>query len=92
MALTRKHMDKVCRRFDGSNQCRYLGIDDDTLAGVCYKLVQDKKAAIDRQCFKFHQDSVKIGVDPYKSGRPLGNNCKGYYPLKTLPQGFDVTN
>ena len=90
MALTDAHVRKVCLSGQGADQCRYLAFDDDAGCHICYKQVEAKRRACDRQCQKFVVEALKIGMRPESMGRPLGNNCPGYPPFRTLPQGYDL--
>ena len=90
MALTANQISHVCLMWQGAKQCRYLSQDDSTGDCLCVKLVKQKREVVDRQVVKFVQQARAAGQDPAQMGRPIGDNCKGYRPLKTIPCGYDV--
>lgn len=89
--LSLKQLTDVCLNLQGAKQCRYLGYDDSSVGVcICFKKVSGKKDIIDKQVTKFIEKAKANGQDPDNMGRPLANNCKGYPPLKTIKQGYDV--
>jgi hypothetical protein len=88
--LTLPQVRDVCLNFQGADQCRYLSYDDQTGVQICLKKVQAKKDIIDQQVKKFIEKAKANGQDPRQMGRALGDNCKGYPPLKTKKQGYDI--
>lgn len=80
----------VCLSYQGADQCRYLSYDDVTGGQICLKKVSAKKSIIDTQTKKFVEKAKAQGQDPKQMGRALGDNCKGYPPLKTIKQGYDI--
>lgn len=90
MALTDGQLKKICLLGQGADQCRYLAFDDDAGCHICYKQVEAKRRAIDKHCQKFIADAARMGMRPEQMGRPLANNCQGYPPFRTVPQGYDA--
>lgn len=88
--LTLPQVRDVCLSYQGADQCRYLSYDDTTGNQICLKKVAAKKDIIDKQIKKFIEKAVAQGQDPKQMGRALGDNCKGYPPLKTVKQGYDI--
>jgi hypothetical protein len=88
--LTLPQIKDVCMSWQGATQCRYLSYDDVAHVNICLKKVPAKKDIIDKQVDKFVQKAKANGQDPSQMGRALGDNCKGYPPLKTKKQGYDV--
>lgn len=90
MALTQKQVANVCMLNQGNRQCRYLNDEINDKGDVVYI------------CNKLSPDKAKIDqvLDEYlksKGGKPLpsdaiGDNCSGYIPLWTKPQGYDVNS
>lgn len=90
MPLSDNHVNKVCLYYKrDSSSCRYLQEDYSSGKFYCGKLIKGKKELIDLKIDKFIKDYKDQGIDPYKVGNPLGNNCDGYPPLKYLEQGYD---
>lgn len=88
--LSLPQIKDVCLNWQGADQCRYLSYDDATGSQICMKKVAAKKDIIDKQAKKFIEKSKANGQDPKQMGRALGDNCKGYPPLKTKKQGYDI--
>lgn len=90
--LSKKQLEDVCLYSVGdSTCCRYLK-DDDTEPGkyFCCKLSLSEKSTIDARIKEFIKTQNKKGLDPFASGVPLGNNCKGYPSgLRHIEQGYD---
>lgn len=80
----------MCLNYQGAKQCRYLSYDDTTGNQICLKKVPGKKDIIDKQVQKYVDKAKANGQDPAHMGRALGDNCKGYAPLKHKPQGYDI--
>ncbi len=90
--LSLKQLNDVCLIYQGAQECRYLAHDDQNPQNcICLKKVTAKKDIIDKQVDKFIEKAKANGQDPYQMNRGLGNNCKGYVPLKNAKQGYDVT-
>ena len=90
--LTLPQVRDVCQNYQGADQCRYLSYDDQAGVQICLKKVSAKKDIIDKQVQKFIDAAKKNNQDPRQMGRALADNCKGYPPLKTVKQGYDVDN
>ncbi len=88
--LTLPQVRDVCLSNQGADQCRYLSYDDATGVQICLKKISAKKLIIDTQVIKFVQKALTQGQNPKHMGRALGDNCKGYTPLKIVKQGYDV--
>ncbi len=88
--LSLPQVKDVCLNWQGADQCRYMSYDDQTGGQICMKKVAAKKDIIDKQVKKFVDKAKANGQDPKQMGRALGDNCKGYPPLKTKKQGYDI--
>lgn len=88
--LTLPQVRDVCLTFQGASQCRYLSYDDQAGVQICLKKVPAKKDIIDQQVKKFVEKAKTNGQNHMQMGRAIGDNCQGYYPLKTVKQGYDV--
>lgn len=87
--LSLKQVTDVCMRYQGALECRYLKVDMASNDCLCHKQVAASKKTIDEQVQKFVDRAKANGQDPHAMHRPLGNNCKGYPPLRTVTQGYD---
>ena len=88
--LSQDQLQHVCLLYGGSKQCRYIEQDDGHWDKYyCKKMTPDRKI-IDSAVDDFVKEKKDQGVDPAKSGEPLGDNCKGFLPLTDLLQGYDV--
>lgn len=88
--LSSNQLHKVCLLNQGSEECRFLGRDDnDPSKCMCFKL-HHYADHIDALVENYIDDMEMNGQDPYLIGRPIGDNCKGYLPLSVLPQGYDI--
>lgn len=88
--LSLPQLKDVCLSSQGASQCRYLSYDDMSGSQICLKKSSGKKKIIDAQVKKFIEKAKDQGQDPTQMGRAIGDNCKGYYPLKTIKQGYDI--
>ena len=97
MALTQAQVQDVCFINGGHKQCAYLDgeyVEDDNgdinYVFICKKKSPPDKKTIDEEVTDFLQKCKSKNQDPTKQGVALGDNCSGYLPLKTTPQGYDV--
>lgn len=88
--LTLPQIKDVCMTWQGYEQCRYLNHDASSGNSYCVKKVPGRKAIYDDQVKKFVANAKANGQDPKALGRPLGDNCRGYPPLKLVKQGYDI--
>lgn len=92
MAISKKHLNDVCFLNGGYLKCRYLDQDYDennNVISFCKKLTPEKNI-IDEYVKNYLNDAANNNFDPKSKGLPLGDNCKGYIPLKKKLQGYDV--
>lgn len=84
-------MQKYCLIDDTTHRrCRYLAEDDFVLGkNQCMKLTS-QKSVIDDEITSLISISIKKNIDPKSENIPIGDNCKGYLPLKHVVQGYDV--
>lgn len=89
--LSKNHMQKYCLIDDETNRrCRYLAEDDMVLGkNQCLKLTTQKDV-IDDELNSLISISIKKNTDPKLENIPMGDNCKGYLPLKHIMQGYDI--
>lgn len=87
--LTPLHLKDVCLMGTGSSECRYLATSM-TGSCMCFKKSPGKKKILDEQVEEFIKKVTEKGGDPEAMGRGLADNCKGYLPLGSIPQGHDV--
>lgn len=89
--LSKKHMQNYCLADDMTyKRCRYF-FEDDFIYGKnqCMKMTSQKKS-IDEEVIDLIDISIKKNIDPTLENIPMGDNCKGYLPLKHIVQGYDV--
>lgn len=92
--LSQKQLKDVCLLGAGCDECRYIdGESDDDDTGkfryVCKKQSIERKP-IDEEIKEYTEECLKNNKDPKQAGYPLGDNCKGFLPLKDLLQGYDI--
>lgn len=88
--LSEAHLKNVCLLWGGHKQCRYLERDDmDWNKYYCKKKSVDKDI-IDQEVDKFVKEQKALGKNPRSLNEPLGDNCKGFLPLTSLLQGYDI--
>jgi len=87
--LTPLHLKDVCLLGTGATECRYVATSKSGTC-ICFKKSATKKKILDDQMEEFVKKVTDKGGDPEAMGRGLGNNCKGFLPFGTLPQGYDI--
>ncbi len=88
--LTRKHVEDICLAYSGHKSCRYMIYDQLTGNHLCCKKVQGLKEEIDDRIEDYVDKAKENGQDLSMLGRPVGDNCPGYFYLKNTSQGYDV--
>lgn len=90
--LSKNQLTRVCQLWQGSKQCRYLDGDEHDYGKFYCKKLSPEKDIIDEEVMGFLKESKKQGINPQKSGNPLGTggSCQGFVVLKTKLQGYDV--
>jgi len=93
MPLSQAQITDVCMFGTDHHECRYLDGESDPQTGdmkfICKKQSLERKA-IDEEVDEHLAESKKNGINPISQGVPLGDNCKGYLPMKDMVQGYDV--
>lgn len=90
MPLTKAHLIDVCMQYRSSKECRYLEEDDENPGKFYCKKLSPIRNGIDIQVEKYAKQCKKDGIEPAKQWMPIGDNCSGLLPLRTLVQGYDV--
>lgn len=88
--LSLPQLNDVCMLHGGSNQCRYLEMDNKAYGKWhCKKQSPDARHLDD--LVDEHIRTCRIdGVDPNTTNIPIADNCNGYPFLKDILQGYDV--
>jgi hypothetical protein len=93
MALSQNHVTDICLFGCGNQECRYLDGEADQKTGnmtfICKKKSLERKM-IDEEVAEQEADCKKNNINPLSIDAPMGDNCSGYLPMKTLLQGYDV--
>lgn len=90
--LSQKQLSDVCMLHGGAQECRYLDGEPDANGNYQYrcKKKSSERKAVDEEVTEFLQECSAKGQNPHIMGFPLGDNCTGYLPFSSLPQGYDV--
>lgn len=88
--LSLTQLNDVCLCHQGSKQCRYLDGDEfDYNKYYCKKQSTEAKH-IDDLVDEYISDCKIENKNPDDGHVAIGDNCKGYLPLKDVLQGYDV--